>query len=73
METPKVALAIIVIIFFLFGLPDVEAPRGKGDLSMVAKQQAIELLNDTEYGGVTDHIRCTSRVYERSRDSFRVE
>lgn len=55
MDTPKVALAIIVIIFFLFGLPDVEAPRsqgGKGDLSMVAKQQAIELLNDTEYGGL---------------------
>lgn len=55
METPKVALAIIVIIFFLFGLPDVEAPRsqeGKGDLSQVAKQQAIELLNDTEYGGL---------------------
>lgn len=53
METPKVALAIIVIIFFLFGLPDVEAPQsqgGKGDLSQVAKQQAIELLNDTEYG-----------------------
>lgn len=55
METPKVALAIIVIIFFLFGLPDVEAPRsqgGKGDLSQVAKQQAIELLNNTEYGGL---------------------
>lgn len=55
METPKVALVIIFIIFFLVGLPDVEAPRsqvGKGDLSHVAKQQAIELLNDTEYGGL---------------------
>lgn len=55
METPKVALAIIVIIFFLFGLPDVEPPQsqgGEGDLSQVAKQQAIQLLNDTEYGGL---------------------
>lgn len=53
METPKVALAIIVFIFFLFGLPDVEVPRSqgeKGDLSQVAKQQAIELLHNTEYG-----------------------
>lgn len=53
METPKVALAIIVLIFFLFGLPDVEVPRSqgeKGDLSQLAKQQAIELLNNTEYG-----------------------
>lgn len=55
METPKVALAIIVIIFFLFGLPDVEPPQsqgGKGDLSQIAKQQAIELLNDTVYGAL---------------------
>lgn len=55
METPKVALAIIVLIFFLFGLPDVEAPRsqeGKGDLSQVAKQVAIELLNNAEHGGL---------------------
>lgn len=55
METPKVALAILVIIFFLFGLPDVEPPQsqgGKGDLSQIAKQQAIELLNDTVYGAL---------------------
>lgn len=55
METPKVALAIIVIIFFLFGLPDVEPPQsqgGKGDLSQISKQQAIELLNDTVYGAL---------------------
>lgn len=61
METPKVALAIIVLIFFLFGLPDVETPRSqgeKGDLSQVAKQQAIELLSNTEYGGldVENHL-----------------
>lgn len=52
METPKVALAILVIIFFMFGLPDVEPPQSQGGKEQSGKQDAIELLSDAVYGAL---------------------
>lgn len=74
MDTPKFALAIIILIFFLFGLPDVERPRSQGqelDRLQVDKEKAVALLNSTDYGALeTKRFRWVNITGLRQDDGY---